>query len=50
MVFGNVVEGRAPARLEADPGTVIRMYCGRPADPARYRLCGATDRELVVYG
>ncbi|WP_045306123.1 maleylpyruvate isomerase family mycothiol-dependent enzyme [Saccharothrix sp. ST-888] len=50
MVFGNVVEGRAPARLEADPGTVIRMYCGRPADPARYRLSGATDRELVIYG
>jgi uncharacterized protein (TIGR03083 family) len=50
MIFGNVVEGRAPARLEADPGTVIRMYCGRPVDPARYRLTGATDRELVIYG
>ncbi|WP_441249365.1 maleylpyruvate isomerase family mycothiol-dependent enzyme [Kitasatospora sp. McL0602] len=49
MTFGNLVEGRPPAELETDPGTLIRLYAGRCPEPSRYRLSGATAPELVIY-
>jgi len=41
--------GRPPATLVTDPGTLIRIYAGRPADPGAYRLTGATTEELAVF-
>jgi uncharacterized protein (TIGR03083 family) len=49
LALGAPVPGRPLATLEADVSTVIRLYCGRPADPATYRLVGATPDELVIY-
>ncbi|NLU66119.1 maleylpyruvate isomerase family mycothiol-dependent enzyme [Streptomyces sp. HNM0574] len=48
--FGNPVPGRPPARLESDAPTLVRLYTGRPLVGTRYRLHGAEERELVVYG
>ncbi len=49
LAFGNLIDGRAPARLETGPGTLIRLYAGRPVDPAEYHLTGAAAPELVIY-
>jgi uncharacterized protein (TIGR03083 family) len=47
--FGTEVPGRAPATLETGPATLIRLFAGRPADPAGYELTGARVDELVVF-
>ncbi|AUG80695.1 hypothetical protein CFP65_6023 [Kitasatospora sp. MMS16-BH015] len=49
LSFGNLVDGREPARLSTDPGTLIRLYAGRRPAPDRYRLVGADPAELVIY-
>ncbi|MER5641803.1 maleylpyruvate isomerase family mycothiol-dependent enzyme [Kitasatospora sp. NPDC002227] len=49
MTFGNLEDGRDPAELITDPGTLIRLYAGRRPDPDRYRLIGADPAELVIY-
>ncbi len=41
--------GRPPAELRADRGSLVRLYAGRPADPAAYQLSGARPAELVVF-
>ncbi|MDQ3402881.1 MAG: maleylpyruvate isomerase family mycothiol-dependent enzyme [Actinomycetota bacterium] len=47
--LGDPVPGRQPATLVTNTATLIRLYCGRPADPAEYELRGATADELVIY-
>ncbi|TQF01846.1 maleylpyruvate isomerase family mycothiol-dependent enzyme [Kitasatospora acidiphila] len=47
--FGNLVAGRAPARLHSDEDTLIRMYTGRPVSEEHYELVGAGREELVIY-
>lgn len=49
LLLGNPVDGRPPARLEADLPTLIRLYAGRPVVGARYVLSGAEEKELVIY-
>jgi uncharacterized protein (TIGR03083 family) len=47
--FGAEVPGRAPAKLKTGPATLIKLFAGRPADPAGYELTGARVDELVVF-
>ncbi|HEY3504431.1 MAG TPA: maleylpyruvate isomerase family mycothiol-dependent enzyme [Actinocatenispora sp.] len=37
------------ATLDTDPGTLLRLCAGRPADPARYRLGGAGAGEYHLF-
>jgi hypothetical protein len=32
----------------AGNGTLMRLFAGRPADPAGYQLSGARPEELVI--
>lgn len=50
LVLGDEMDGRPPARLDADPATLVRLYSGRPLVGTRYALEGAHERELVIYG
>ncbi len=47
--LGAPVPGRPRARLVADGATLMKLCAGRPADPADYRLTGATAEDLVVF-
>ncbi|KAA2261090.1 maleylpyruvate isomerase family mycothiol-dependent enzyme [Solihabitans fulvus] len=48
--LGGVDCGRSSVELITDLPTLIRLYTGRPADPARYLLAGVRTAELVIYG
>ncbi|WP_203656368.1 maleylpyruvate isomerase family mycothiol-dependent enzyme [Actinocatenispora rupis] len=39
-----------PATLHTDPATLVRVVSGRPADPADYRLTGATPDQYRMLG
>jgi uncharacterized protein (TIGR03083 family) len=47
--LGVPVPGRPPATLVAGRATLMRLFAGRPADPADYQLTGAVPAELVVF-
>src|SRR5262249_42738325 len=47
--LGVAQPGRAPATLETDRPTLMRLFAGRPADPAAYRLTGATAAEFEIF-
>jgi hypothetical protein len=47
--LGAPVPGRPPATLRTSPATVMRLFAGRPADPADYQLTGAVPGDLVVF-
>jgi uncharacterized protein (TIGR03083 family) len=49
FVLGDPEPHRPPGVLVTDVPTLIRLYSGRPADPATYQLSGATLDELVIY-
>lgn len=49
LTLGTAVDGRPPASLRTDRATLIRLYAGRPADPAAYQLSGAEPAELVIF-
>jgi uncharacterized protein (TIGR03083 family) len=49
LTFGMPEPDRAPATLLTSPSTLMRLFAGRPADPADYELTGATTTELVVF-
>lgn len=41
--------GRPQATLVTGRATLMRLFAGRPAEPADYQLTGATADELVVF-
>jgi hypothetical protein len=41
--------GRPLATLVTDNATLMRLFAGRPAPPADYRLTGARPEELIVF-
>jgi uncharacterized protein (TIGR03083 family) len=47
--LGVPVPGRPPATLVTGRATLMRLFAGRPAEPADYRLTGAAPEELVVF-
>ena len=47
--LGAPVPGRPPATLVTDRATLMRLFAGRPAEPAEYELTGAVPEELVVF-
>jgi uncharacterized protein (TIGR03083 family) len=47
--LGVPVPGRPPATLVAGRATLMRLFAGRPTDPADYQLTGAVPAELVVF-
>jgi uncharacterized protein (TIGR03083 family) len=47
--LGVPVPGRPPATMVTDPATLMRLFAGRPTEPAEYQLTGATAEELVVF-
>jgi uncharacterized protein (TIGR03083 family) len=49
LSLGVPVPGRPPASLRTDRATLMRIFAGRPADPAAYELSGAAPAELVVF-
>ncbi len=49
LSLGMAADGRPPAALSTDETTLIRLYAGRPADPASYQLTGAGPAELVIF-
>jgi uncharacterized protein (TIGR03083 family) len=49
LTLGVPVAGRPPATLATGNATLMRLFAGRPADPASYRLAGASPAELVIF-
>jgi uncharacterized protein (TIGR03083 family) len=49
LLLGGPTADRPPARLVTGGATLMRLFAGRPADPADYELTGATADELVVF-
>jgi uncharacterized protein (TIGR03083 family) len=49
LVLGAPVPGRPRACLRTGNSTLMRLFAGRPAEPADYQLTGATREELVVF-
>jgi uncharacterized protein (TIGR03083 family) len=47
--LGVAAPGRPPATLVTDRATLMRLFAGRPAEPAEYELTGAVPEELVVF-
>jgi uncharacterized protein (TIGR03083 family) len=47
--LGVPVPGRPPATLVTGRATLMRLFAGRPAEPADYQLTGAAPEELVVF-
>ncbi len=41
--------GRPPATLVTGRATLMRLFAGRPTEPAEYELTGAAPEELVVF-
>lgn len=49
LSLGAMAPGRPPATLLTSHATMMRLFAGRPADPADYQLAGAAPDELVVF-
>jgi len=49
LELGVPAPGRPRAALRAGHATLIKIFAGRPADPADYQLTGATTGELVIF-
>jgi uncharacterized protein (TIGR03083 family) len=49
LVLGVPLPGRANATLRTGNAAMIKLFAGRPVDPADYQLAGATAKELVVF-
>jgi uncharacterized protein (TIGR03083 family) len=47
--LGVPVPGRPAATLVTGPGTLMRLFAGRPTEPAEYQLTGAVPEDLVVF-
>ena len=47
--LGVPVPGRPPVTLVTGRATLMRLFAGRPAESADYRLTGAVPEELVVF-
>ncbi|MGC1286912.1 MAG: maleylpyruvate isomerase family mycothiol-dependent enzyme [Streptosporangiaceae bacterium] len=47
--LGVPVPGRPEATLVTDRATLMRLFAGRPAEPAEYQLTGAVPEDLVVF-
>jgi uncharacterized protein (TIGR03083 family) len=47
--LGVPVPGRPPATLVTGRATLMRLFAGRPAEPAEYELTGAVPGDLVVF-
>jgi hypothetical protein len=47
--LGVPVPGRPEATLVTDRATLMRLFAGRPTEPAEYRLTGAVPEEFVVF-
>ncbi len=47
--LGVPVPGRPPATLVSSRSTLMRLFAGRPAEPADYQLSGAVAGELVIF-
>jgi uncharacterized protein (TIGR03083 family) len=47
--LGAPVPGRPLATLVTDRATLMRLFAGRPTEPAEYELTGAAPEELVVF-
>ena len=47
--LGVPVPGRAEAALVTDRATLMRLFSGRPTEPAEYQLTGAVPEELAVF-
>lgn len=47
--LGVPVSGRPEATLVTDRATLMRLFAGRPAEPAEYQLTGAVPEDLVVF-
>ncbi|HTX83066.1 MAG TPA: maleylpyruvate isomerase family mycothiol-dependent enzyme [Streptosporangiaceae bacterium] len=49
LVLGVRAPGRAKATLRTGNATMMKLFAGRPVEPADYQLAGATAEELVVF-
>jgi uncharacterized protein (TIGR03083 family) len=49
LVLGAAGSGRPAARLRTSPGTMMKLFAGRPAEPADYELDGASAEELRTF-
>jgi uncharacterized protein (TIGR03083 family) len=47
--LGVPAPGRPEATLATDRATLMRLFAGRPTEPAEYQLTGAVPEELVVF-
>jgi uncharacterized protein (TIGR03083 family) len=47
--LGVPVPGRPPATLVTDRATLMRLFAGRPTEPAEYQLTGAVPEDLVIF-
>ena len=47
--LGVPVPGRPEATLVTDRATLMRLFAGRPTEPAEYQLTGAVPEDLVVF-
>jgi uncharacterized protein (TIGR03083 family) len=47
--LGAAGPGRAAATLRTSPGTMMKIFAGRPAEPGDYELAGATSEELRAF-
>ena len=47
--LGAAGPGRPAATLRTSPGTMMKIFAGRPAERADYKLAGATTEELRVF-
>ena len=47
--LGVPVSGRPEATLVTDRATLMRLFAGRPTEPAEYQLTGAVPEDLVVF-
>jgi uncharacterized protein (TIGR03083 family) len=47
--LGAAGPGRPAATLRTSPGTMMKIFAGRPAERADYELAGATTEELRVF-
>jgi uncharacterized protein (TIGR03083 family) len=49
LVLGAAAPGRPAATLRTSPGTMMRIFAGRAAEPGDYELAGATTEELRAF-
>jgi hypothetical protein len=49
LVLGVLVPGRAKASLSTGNAAMMKLFAGRPVEPADYQLAGATAKELAAF-